>query len=69
MHVWVEDIKEHTMGSALIPYIGMKIDPLIASFSGSEIIVRGAYDRKYSIISTQEKNNKLFKVLSGWRLI
>ena len=52
---WVENVEEHSMQSALLPYVAMKIDPLIISFSGSKIVVRGKYDRKNSIISTQEK--------------
>lgn len=59
MYYWIENIQEHTMESVLLPYICIKIHPMIELFTGSKIIVRGKYDRKNSIISSKEKNDKL----------
>ena len=51
---------DHTMEEALHQYIKGKVHPLIMSFAGKKIIVRGKYERTISSINTNEKTDKLF---------
>ncbi|MFH1831414.1 MAG: hypothetical protein ABH827_01290 [bacterium] len=52
--------KEHTMEDALFRYLAIKMHPLILTWQGPAIVVRGCYERQKSIISIQEKTDKLF---------
>lgn len=52
-------IGEHTMQASLLPYLELKMHPLLKDHSINEVQVMGIYDRNEGI-SVKEKPNKLF---------